>query len=90
MTALSLTNASGIRESALDAAIAARDGALAAFPEGVDAALTAARAALAAAIKEKEEVAAGFGLAGARNRGQKKAHRCGTERRAHECSTGNS
>ena len=51
-----------VRQSrlALDAAIAARDGALAAFPEGVDAALTAARSALAAAIKEKEEVAAGF------------------------------
>ena len=46
--------------SALDAAIAARDNALASFPEGVDAALTAARSALAAAIKEKEEVAAGF------------------------------
>ena len=45
---------------ALDAAIAARGGAMAAFPDGVDAALTAARSALAAAIKEKETVAAGF------------------------------
>ena len=44
--------------SALDAAIAERDNALASFPEGVDAALTAARCALAAAINEKEEVAA--------------------------------
>ena len=45
---------------ALDAAVAARGGAMAAFPDGVDAALTAARSALAAAIKEKETVAAGF------------------------------
>jgi DNA repair exonuclease SbcCD ATPase subunit len=45
---------------ALDAAVAARDGALVAFPDGVDTALTAARSALAAAIKEKVEVAAGF------------------------------
>ena len=60
MTARSLTSASGTRDWRLDAAVAARDGALAAFPDGVDAALTAARSALAAAIKEKEEVAAGF------------------------------
>jgi hypothetical protein len=39
----------------LDAAVAARDDALVAFPDGVDAALTAARSALAAAIKEKEK-----------------------------------
>jgi hypothetical protein len=43
--------------SALDAAIAARDGALVAFPEGVDAAFTASRSALATAIREKEQVA---------------------------------
>jgi hypothetical protein len=51
-----------IRQSkqVLDASMEARDGALAAFPDGVDAALTAARSALAAAIKEKEKVAAGF------------------------------
>lgn len=47
-------------KSALDAAIAARDHALASFPEGVDAALVDARSALTAAIKEKEEVAAGL------------------------------
>ena len=45
---------------ALDAAVAARDTALAAFPEGVDAALVAARAALAAGIAEKEKVTAEF------------------------------
>jgi hypothetical protein len=39
-------------------AVAARDGVLVAFPDGVDAGLTAARSALAAAIKEKQEVAA--------------------------------
>ena len=38
----------------------ARDAALTAFPEGVDAALVAARAALAAGIAEKESVAAEF------------------------------
>ena len=47
-------------QSALDAAVAARDAALPAFPEGVDAALVAARAALAAGIAEKEKVAAEF------------------------------
>lgn len=46
--------------SALDAAVAARDGALTAFPEGVDAALVAARAALAAGVAEKERVTAEF------------------------------
>jgi hypothetical protein len=46
--------------SALDVAIAARDSALAFFPEGVDSALTAAWSAIAAATKEKEEVAAGL------------------------------
>jgi DNA repair exonuclease SbcCD ATPase subunit len=45
---------------ALDAAVAARDGALTAFPEGVNAALAAARAALAAGIAEKESVTSGF------------------------------
>jgi chromosome segregation ATPase len=45
---------------ALDAAVKARDAALTAFPEGVDAALVAARAALAAGIAEKEKVAAEF------------------------------
>ena len=51
-----------VRQSKLasDASVAGRDGALAAFPDGVDAALTAARSALAAAMKEKEKVAAGF------------------------------
>jgi len=43
---------------ALDAAVAARDVALPAFPEGVDAALAAAKAALAGSIAEKEKVAA--------------------------------
>jgi hypothetical protein len=47
-------------KQALDASVAARDSALAAFPDGVDAALTTARSALAAAIKEKDKVAAGF------------------------------
>ena len=47
-------------QSALDAAVASRDAALPAFPEGVDAALVAARAALAAGIAEKEKVAAEF------------------------------
>ena len=41
---------------ALDAAVAARDVALVAFPEGVDAALAAARAALAAGTAEKERL----------------------------------
>jgi len=45
---------------ALDAAVAARDAVLAAFPEGLDAALIASQATLAAAIREKEEVTAGF------------------------------
>ena len=45
---------------ALDAAVAARDTALAAFPEGVDKALVAARAALAAGITEKEKATAEF------------------------------
>ena len=43
---------------ALDAAVASRDAALPAFSEGVDAALVAARAALAAGIAEKELVSA--------------------------------
>ncbi len=54
------TSAPGTRRLALDAAIAARDAALPAFPEGVDAALVAAQAALAAGIAEKESVAAEF------------------------------
>jgi energy-coupling factor transporter ATP-binding protein EcfA2 len=45
---------------ALDAALAARDAALTAFPAGVDAALVAARAALTAVIGEKEHVTAEF------------------------------
>jgi DNA repair exonuclease SbcCD ATPase subunit len=45
---------------ALDAAVGARDRALANFPEGLDAALRAARSALAAANDEKQQVAAGF------------------------------
>ena len=44
----------------LDAAIAARDGTLAAFPKGIDSALANARDALQSALAEKEEVAAGF------------------------------
>jgi hypothetical protein len=47
-------------KSVLDGAIKARDAALTAFPEGVDAALVAARAALAAGVAEKEKVAAEF------------------------------
>jgi AAA domain len=46
--------------SALDAARAARDERLPAFPEGVDAALVTARAALAASIAERESVTAEF------------------------------
>jgi len=46
--------------SQLDAASAARDVALTAFPEGVDAALVAAQAALATSIAEKESVTAEF------------------------------
>ena len=46
--------------SALDTAAGARDAALVAFPEGVDAALTAARKALAVAICEKEQVVTEF------------------------------
>ena len=45
---------------ALDAAIVARDAALTAFPEGVDAAFVSAKAALAAGIAERENVAAEF------------------------------
>ncbi len=45
---------------ALDAAVAARDTALAAFPEGVDKALVAARVALAAGIAEKEKATGEF------------------------------
>jgi hypothetical protein len=45
---------------ALDAAVASRDGAMAAFPEGVAAALVAAKAALAASIGEKDRVSAEF------------------------------
>jgi hypothetical protein len=45
---------------ALDAAVAARDGAIVAFPDGVDAVLAAARSALAATIKKKEEITVGF------------------------------
>jgi uncharacterized protein YhaN len=47
---------------ALDAANAALDAALPAFPEGVDAVLVAAQAALAAAVVEKANVAAEFAL----------------------------
>jgi len=47
-------------KAALDTAVGARDTALAAFPEGVDSALIAARAALAAAAREKEQVATEF------------------------------
>ena len=42
----------------LDAAVVARDGALGAFPEGVDASLAAAQATLAAGAAERETVAA--------------------------------
>jgi hypothetical protein len=45
---------------ALDAAVAARDLSQTAFPEGVDAALAGAKAALASSIAEKEKVAAEF------------------------------
>jgi hypothetical protein len=45
---------------ALDAAVVARDAALAAFPEGVCSALAAAQAALAAGTAEKETVAVEF------------------------------
>jgi hypothetical protein len=45
---------------ALEAAVGARDAALVAFPEGVDAALVTARAAVAAGTAEREEVAAEF------------------------------
>ena len=45
---------------ALDAAIVARDAALTAFPEGVDEAFVSAKAALAASIAERENVAAEF------------------------------
>ena len=47
-------------KSALDAAVIARDAALTAFPEGVDAALVSARSALAASVVEKEKIAAEF------------------------------
>jgi len=51
-----------VRQSrlAVDAAIAARDGALTAFPKGIHSALADARAALQSALAEKEKVAAGF------------------------------
>jgi hypothetical protein len=45
---------------ALDAAIAAQDAALTAFPEGFNTALGAARAALAACVSEKEQVTTEF------------------------------
>jgi anti-sigma factor RsiW len=45
---------------ALDAAIVARDAALTAFPEGVDEAFVSAKAAVAASIAERENVAAEF------------------------------
>lgn len=45
---------------ALDAAIRARDSALADFPEGLAGALSTARSALAAASEEKQQVAVGF------------------------------
>lgn len=45
---------------ALDAAVGARDRALADYPEGLDAALSAARHALAAANDENQKAAAGF------------------------------
>ena len=54
------TSAPGIWRSALDAALKARDAALTAFPEGADAALVAARAALAAGDAEKKKVATEF------------------------------
>lgn len=47
-------------KSALDAAVVARDAALTAFPEGVEAALVSTRAALAAGVAQKEKVAAEF------------------------------
>ena len=47
-------------KSGLDAAVKARDTALTAFPEGVDAALVSARTGLAAGAAEKEKVAAEF------------------------------
>jgi hypothetical protein len=46
--------------SALSAAVVVRDAALAAFPEGVTATLSAAQAALAAALGEQHKVAAEF------------------------------
>ncbi len=47
-------------KTGFDAAVAARDAAMVAFPEGVDAALNSARAALAVATKEKEKVVTEF------------------------------
>lgn len=47
-------------KQAVDAATGSRDSALTDFPEGLDAALSAARAALAAANEEKQQVAAAF------------------------------
>jgi len=44
-------------ESALNAAVVARDAALAAFPEGVEVRLAGAQAALTAAVGEREQVA---------------------------------
>jgi hypothetical protein len=79
---------------ALDAAVAARGGATAAFPDGIDAALTAARCALAATIKEKETVAAGFAslereidVSGARTDAEKAA--AGVEAAQRQVTTAN-
>lgn len=47
-------------KTALYAAVAAREAAMVAFPEGIDAALNSARAALAAGTKEKETAATEF------------------------------
>jgi len=47
-------------KAALDTAVTARDAALVPFPEGVEAALIAARAALAAGTRVKEQVATEF------------------------------
>jgi hypothetical protein len=47
-------------KTALDAAVGARDAAVVVFPEGVDAALIAARVALATATREEEKVATEF------------------------------
>lgn len=47
-------------QTKFDAAVAARDAAMVAFPEGLDATLNSARAALATATKEKEAAASEF------------------------------